>query len=101
LPAPFNNATNINAITSPAQINTLANILKYHVVSSRNFTWDLGILRRITTLASEPNNKVVTVLGYNTGWVKGRSNNNFANIEPADLLATNGVVHVIHSVLLP
>ena len=101
LPAPFNSASTINAISNPAQINALANILKYHVVSSRYFTWDLGILKRITTLASAPNNKVTTILGYNTGWVKGDDNNNFAQIHPADILATNGVIQVIGKVLLP
>lgn len=101
LPAPFNNAANISGISNPAQVTALANILKYHVVSSRNFTWDLGILRQITTLADGPNNKVTTILGFNTGFVKGNENNNFATAHPADILATNGVIHVINKVLLP
>lgn len=101
LPAPFNTAANISAITNQAQINTLANILKYHVIGERYFTWDLGILKRITTLADAPNNRVTTIVGYNTGWVKGIGNNLFAEINPGDVLATNGVVHVIDRVLLP
>jgi uncharacterized surface protein with fasciclin (FAS1) repeats len=101
LPAPFNNAANITAISSPAQIETLTNILKYHVAGNRNFTWDLGILRRITTLANAPENKITTILGYNTGWVKGDDNNSFAQINPGDILATNGVIHAINKVLLP
>lgn len=101
LPAPFNNAANISSISNPAQVTALANILKYHVVSSRNFAWDLGILRQITTLADGPNNKVTTILGFNTGFVKGNENNNFATAHPADILATNGVIHVINKVLLP
>lgn len=101
LPAPFNNVSNINGIIDPSQIDALANILKYHVVGSRYFTWDLGILKRITTLANAPYNKVTTILGYNNGWVKGDDNNNFAKINPADILATNGVIQVIDKVLLP
>lgn len=101
LAAPFNNAANINAITDAAQIATLANILKYHVVSSRYFAWDLGIFRNITTLANTPNNKVTTILGYNSGFVKGKSNTSFSAIAPADVLATNGVIQVIDKVLLP
>jgi uncharacterized surface protein with fasciclin (FAS1) repeats len=101
LAAPFNNAANINAITDAAQIATLANILKYHVVSSRYFAWDLGIFKNITTLANAPNNKVTTILGYNSGFVKGKSNTSFSAIAPADVLATNGVIQVIDKVLLP
>ena len=101
LAAPFNNAANISNITDATQIAALSNILRYHVVANRSFTWDLGILKRVTTLADAPKNKVTTILGYNTGWVKGDNNNSFAQINPADILATNGVIHVIGKVLLP
>ncbi|MEO6671024.1 MAG: fasciclin domain-containing protein [Ferruginibacter sp.] len=101
LSAPFNNATNISNISDPAQIAALSNILRYHVIASRNFTWDLGILSRKTTLADAPKNKITTILGYNTGWVKGDNNNSYAQVNPGDILATNGVIHVIGKVLLP
>lgn len=101
LPAPFNNAQNINSITNQAQIDALANILKYHVTASRYFAWDLGILQKPVTLANAPNNKLTTVLGYNRGFVKGDANNSFSKITPADILATNGVIQVIDKVLLP
>lgn len=101
LPAPFNNAANISNITDAGQISALSNILRYHVIPSRNFTWDLGILKRTATLANAPRNKVTTILGFNTGWVKGDDNNSYAQINPADILATNGVIHVIGKVLLP
>ncbi len=101
LPAPFNNASNINGITNTTQIAALANILKYHVVPSRYFAWDLGIFKRVTTLATAPNNKITTILGYNNGWVRGDANNMYSKITPADVLATNGVIQVINKVLLP
>lgn len=101
LPAPFNNAANINNISDPAQISALSNILRYHVLANRSFTWDLGILNRATTLADAPKNKLTTILGYNTGWVKGDKNNSYAQINPGDILATNGVIQVIGKVLLP
>jgi uncharacterized surface protein with fasciclin (FAS1) repeats len=101
LPAPFNSAANINAISAQAQIDALANILKYHVVGSRNFAWDLGVLTPIETLASAPNNKVNGVLGLDMGYVKGKSNTKFSTAKPANILTTNGVVHVIDEVLLP
>jgi uncharacterized surface protein with fasciclin (FAS1) repeats len=101
LPAPFNSAANIGNISDPATIDALANILKYHVIGSRYFTWDLGILAKPTTLANAPNNKLTTILGYNTGWVKGGANPYYTQIKPGDILATNGVIHVIGHVLLP
>ncbi len=101
LDAPFNNAANINAISDPAQVTALANILKYHVVASRYFGWDLGIFLPIETIAPAPNNRVVGVLGLNGGYVKGNRNNRFSAIHPANVLATNGVVHIIDRVLLP
>ncbi len=101
LPAPFKTAASINAITDAATIAALANILKYHVVGSRVFAWDLGIFKRITTIANAPNNKITTILGFNNGWVKGDNNTSYAQITPADILATNGVVHLINKVLLP
>jgi uncharacterized surface protein with fasciclin (FAS1) repeats len=101
LPAPFNNAANISAITDAAQIAALANILKYHVTGSRYFAWDLGIFQPVATLAAAPNNNLVTILGLNGGYVKGNSNPNFATIRPANILATNGVIQVVNKVLLP
>ncbi len=101
LPAPFNSVANINGISNPTQIAALANILKYHVVPSRYFAWDLGIFRRVTTLANAPQNKVTTILGYNSGWVRGDANTMYSRITPADVLATNGVIQVIDKVLLP
>ncbi|MBC7507250.1 MAG: fasciclin domain-containing protein, partial [Ferruginibacter sp.] len=101
LPAPFNNAANIAAISNPADIAALSNILRYHVTGSRYFDWDLGILSRVTTLADGSQNKLTTILGYNTGWVKGNGNNNFSQTNPGDILATNGVLQVIGDVLIP
>ena len=101
LPAPFNSAENISNIHDPAQISALSNILRYHVTSSRSFTWDLGFFNRIPTLADGPKNKVIGILGADAGAVKGNNNRSFSVINPANILATNGVVHVINQVLLP
>lgn len=101
LSAPFNNAANISAISNPAQITALANILKYHVTDSRYFAWDFGILQPIKTIAPEPNNRLVGILGLDCGWIKGNKNNSFAKASPANLLTTNGVIQVVDQVLLP
>lgn len=101
LPAPFNNADNINAISDAAQISALANILKYHVLAERYFGFDLGFFYHPTTLADAPNNKLTTVIGYPAGYVKGNNNWGFSYINPGNILCTNGVVHVIPNVLQP
>jgi uncharacterized surface protein with fasciclin (FAS1) repeats len=101
LAPPFNNAANISSITNPEQITALANILKYHVTSTRYFGWDLGIFEDVETIAPAPNNKLVTIIGRPVGFVLGNNNNRFAKITPGNILATNGVVHVIDKVLLP
>ncbi len=101
LPAPFNSAENIATIHDESQIRALSNILRYHVTASRSFTWDLGFFNRFATLADGPKNKLVGILGADAGAVKGNSNRSFSLIRPVNLLATNGVVHVIDQVLLP
>jgi uncharacterized surface protein with fasciclin (FAS1) repeats len=101
LPVPFNNATNIAAITNQTQKDALANILKYHVSGSRYFAWDFGIFSSIPTLASAPSNNLKGILGFNSGWIKGKSNSSFSKASPVNILATNGVVHVMDQVLLP
>jgi uncharacterized surface protein with fasciclin (FAS1) repeats len=101
LPAPFNNAANINAITDKTQIDALSNILRLHVLDNRTFSFDLGVLQPFTTLANAPDNKIVGIFGVNSGVVKGDGNRTFSTITPANILATNGVIHVINQVLLP
>jgi len=101
LPEPFNTAANIAAINDQAQIDALANILKYHVLAERYFTLDLGDMQELTTLAAPPDNTVIGMYGLNKGFVKGNENKNYAKAYPANLLATNGVVHVMNQVLLP
>jgi uncharacterized surface protein with fasciclin (FAS1) repeats len=96
LAPPFNTAANISAINDPAQISALSNILRYHVTGSRYFAWDLGILQPVNTLADAPNNRLVTILGLESGLVKGNNNRSFASIRPANILATNGVIQVVN-----
>jgi uncharacterized surface protein with fasciclin (FAS1) repeats len=98
LPAPLNNADNIRGITDPATIATLRSVLLYHVVGGSVFSADLREnLSAPTLLAS--NNVTITLAGGPK--VKGNSNPSGSNIVLTDLLAINGTIHVIDSVLLP
>lgn len=102
LPAPFHSAASISKIHDQKQITALANILKYHVIASaRVFSPDLKDGGKATTAADAASNVVTFGVKNKTVTVKGKSNSTSSVINPANLLATNGVVHVIDQVLLP
>lgn len=91
--AGFNTAADIQA-ADPA---TLAGILTYHVLSGRVFSSDLADGQQAATV----NGGNVTI-GLSSGaTITGNGNASAANIIRANIVATNGVIHVIDQVLLP
>ncbi len=98
--ADFRTAASINAITDAGTIATLRNVLLYHAAAARVFSSDLTNNQTVTTAAAAPNN-TVTITTTGVAKVKGRSNATAAGISAVDIVATNGVVHVIDQVLLP
>ena len=76
---------------------TLTSILTYHVIAARVFSSDLTQGAQPTTLNSEK--LTISLMGGAT--VKGNGNTTASNIIAANIMATNGVVHVIDRVLLP
>lgn len=98
LPAPLNNAANIKGITDPATISTLKSVLLYHLVPARVFSVDLREgLQAPTNLP----NQTLTVSLAGGAKVKGSGNAAGSNIVAVNILARNGVIHVIDQVLLP
>lgn len=100
--APTNQAFINAGFTSIASIqaanpNTLANILTYHVISARVFSSDLTEGATPATL----NGANVTITLSGGAKVKGNGNPSASNITSTDIMAINGVVHVIDRVLLP
>lgn len=86
---------NVNEIP----LATLINVLKHHIVSGRVFSTDLAS-GAVTTL----NGNVTVNVGANPPTVTGGSGGaNVANLQTSmlNILATNGVIHVIDRVLLP
>jgi uncharacterized surface protein with fasciclin (FAS1) repeats len=77
-------------LTDPT--GTLAQILLYHVVGGQALSTDLSDGQTITTLQGED---VTVTIGMNGVMI------NNATVVVADILADNGVVHVIDLVLLP
>ncbi len=94
----FQNAgfANIEAIQQ-ANPNTLASILTYHVIGARVFSSDLTEGARPATV----NGANVTITLAGGAKVKGNTNATASNITATDIVASNGVVHVIDAVLLP
>ncbi len=79
---------------SPA---TLTSILTYHVVAGRVFSSDLSEGLKPATV----NGATVTITLNGGAKVKGNTNTTASTIAQANLVTTNGVIHVIDQVLLP
>ncbi|HTL10148.1 MAG TPA: fasciclin domain-containing protein, partial [Chitinophagaceae bacterium] len=83
----------INA-ADPAALTT---ILTYHVIAGRVFSSDLVNGAKVPTV----NGGTVEIQLNGGARVKGKSNTSASNILITDIVASNGVVHVIDQVLLP
>jgi len=99
--APTNSAfasiqSTVDTLLKPENKSQLENILLYHVVSSEAFSSELKNGQVIETL----NGSKLTVLIEN-GEVFIVANNSRAKVVLADVKTSNGVVHVIDTVLLP
>lgn len=80
-----------------ADPEALTAILTYHVLGARAFSSDLTEGQSIETL----NGKKLAVSLTNGATIKGVGNDKASNIIKTNLMATNGVIHVIDRVLLP
>ncbi|HEX5025620.1 MAG TPA: fasciclin domain-containing protein, partial [Agriterribacter sp.] len=101
--APTNMAFSKAGLSTIESINAanpddLTAILAYHVVAARVFSTDLVNNAKVPTVNGE---KITVKLGNKKAAVEGKSNTSPSLITAADLVTTNGVVHVIDQVLLP
>ena len=87
---------NVEAIRA-ADPAVLTSILTYHVVAARVFSSDLTEGAKPATL----NGGLVTITLNGGAKVKGNSNTTASVISSANMVTTNGVIHVIDQVLLP
>lgn len=87
---------NVAAIQA-ADPAVLTSILTYHVVGARVFSSDLTEGAKPATV----NGGTVTITLGGGAKVKGNKNTTASIISPANMVTTNGVIHVIDQVLLP
>ncbi len=85
-------AGTVESLLKPENKAKLASILKYHVVAGRVYSEDAVAAKKATTLQGSPIS--ITVSG-------GKAKINNANLVATDIDASNGVIHVIDSVILP
>lgn len=85
-------SSTLNHLLEPKNKQELVNILTYHVASGKVLSTDLKNGQCIKTLEGS---RVRVHLG------EGKVSINNAEVVQADINASNGVVHVIDSVLLP
>ncbi len=93
--AGYTSFTAIGALT-PAQVTTLANLLRYHVVQSRNFS----VAMKTGTLKTlfGPN---ITITAGTSVTVKGVSNTAAFTLVTPDIVASNGIIHELSGILMP
>jgi len=85
-------AGTVEDLLKPENKDKLQAILKYHVVSGRLMATQVMKMNSAETLDEQPLNIRV---------VDGAVTVNNAAVTKADILCTNGVIHVINTVLLP
>jgi uncharacterized surface protein with fasciclin (FAS1) repeats len=82
----------VASLLKPENKAKLAAILKYHVVAGRVYSGDAVAAKKATTLQGGSVRITVT---------NGKAKVNNANLIATDIDASNGVIHVIDSVILP
>jgi uncharacterized surface protein with fasciclin (FAS1) repeats len=85
-------AGTVESLLKPENKDELAAILTYHVVPGRVTAADVGKLREAKTV----NGRTLTVSTSGSGVMI-----NEAKVTATDIAASNGVIHVIDSVILP
>ncbi|MEO8900340.1 MAG: fasciclin domain-containing protein [Polyangiaceae bacterium] len=84
---------------TPPTGTALANLLKYHVVGAAAGSGDLSDKQALTTLDTATTSKLTVDLTAGVKIIDSTATP--ATVAPANILAKNGVIHVIDKVLIP
>jgi len=94
----------LNSLLEPANKEKLAGILTYHVVSGKLVAGDVvkaleagNGKAELTTL----NGATLTAVKKNDGIYLKDANGNMSKIAKTDVMASNGVIHIIEDVVMP
>lgn len=94
-------ASTVSDLQKPENKDTLAKILTYHVVSGTYTSADLRVMaQKGETLTSVEGEKLTPVLKDNTLYIEDVSGG-MSKVKTADVISSNGVTHVVDSVLMP
>lgn len=94
----------LNSLLEPANKEKLSSILTYHVVSGKLTASDVAAALKggsgkaeLTTL----NGGKVTAMSKDGGIYLKDANGNYSKIAKTDVMASNGVIHIIEDVVMP
>ncbi len=94
----------LNSLLEPANKETLAGILTYHVVAGKIAAKDVAAALKsgngkaeLTTLSGGK----VTAVSKDGGIYLQDANGNYSKIAKTDVMASNGVIHIIEDVVMP
>ena len=94
----------LSSLLEPKNQKALANILTYHVISGKITATDVvSALKKGngTVELKALNNQVLTVVQKDEKiWLKD-TNGNYSEIAATDVMGSNGVIHVINTVVMP
>ena len=94
----------LNSLLEVENKKSLANILTYHVISGKIVASDVvAALKKGNGLVelTALNGQVISVIEKDGKiWIKD-SNKNYSEITSTDIMGSNGVIHVIDSVVMP
>ncbi|MRX63799.1 fasciclin domain-containing protein [Maribacter luteus] len=91
--------TGIASFDTEEELELLTEILLYHVLAGKVVSGDLEA--GTVTTASENDIEIISVVGTENFVIGDATNDVNANITTPDVLARNGVAHIIDKVLLP